>query len=229
MAESLQGIGERRPISAREWSISHRLARRLARLGVSPNAISMAGMACGLAGGLALAATPLLGPIAARAAWLGAAALILLRLLANMLDGMVAIEAGKASTVGELYNEVPDRVSDTAILVGAGYAAGGVAALGYLAALAAMSTAYIRVLGRGLGTPQEFCGPMAKPHRMNVVAAIALYLGLAPLGWQFSWGPGGAWGPIAAGLWGVAVGGLLTAGRRLGRVARALSSKEAAS
>ena len=47
-----------------------------------------------------------------------------LRLLANLLDGMVAIGRGIASPVGELFNEVPDRVSDTAVLLGLGVAGG---------------------------------------------------------------------------------------------------------
>jgi phosphatidylglycerophosphate synthase len=53
---------------------------------------------------------------------------------------MVAIEAGTASPVGELYNEVPDRVSDTATLIGAGYAVGGHPTLGYVAACLALFT-----------------------------------------------------------------------------------------
>ncbi|MEW4570266.1 CDP-alcohol phosphatidyltransferase family protein [Tautonia sp. JC769] len=220
-------VGERRPIGAREWSASRRMAHGLARGGVSPNAISVAGMICGVAAGMALGATPWLGPPSARAAWLGAAALIQLRLLANLFDGMVAIETGTASPKGELYNEVPDRVSDTAILVGAGYAAGGVAALGYLAALAAMATAYIRVMGRGLGTRQEFCGPMAKQQRMFVMTLVGLYLGLAPASWQPVWGAGGRWGLAAAALGVIAVGAFFTAVRRLNRISRVLTVKEA--
>jgi phosphatidylglycerophosphate synthase len=220
-------VGERRPISAREWSVSRRMAHGLARGGVSPDAISVAGMVCGVAAGIVLAATPVLGTTAARAAWLGAAALIQLRLLANMFDGMVAIETGTASPKGELYNEVPDRVSDTAILVGAGHAVGGVVALGYVAALAAMATAYIRVMGRGVGTPQEFCGPMAKPQRMFVMTLVGLYLGLAPASWQPAWGAEGRWGLAAAALGVIAVGALWTAVRRLNRIRRALSVEEA--
>ncbi len=81
-------------------------------------------MLCGLAAG-ALFYTTALHPEFARLTWLLAAALVQLRLLANMFDGMVAVETNTASPVGELFNEVPDRVSDAAILVGLGYAAGG--------------------------------------------------------------------------------------------------------
>ena len=47
-----------------------------------------------------------------------------LRLLCNLLDGMVAVEGGRSSPVGALYNEVPDRVADSLLLVALGYAVG---------------------------------------------------------------------------------------------------------
>jgi phosphatidylglycerophosphate synthase len=209
---------DRRPISARRWLIWQRAAGRLARMGVSPNGISLAGMGCGVTAGAALAATAYGPPSDAvgRLAWLAGAALIQLRLLANLLDGMAAVESGRASPVGELYNEVPDRVSDTATLVGAGYAAGGDATLGYLAACSALFAAYVRSAGKAAGAPQEYCGPMAKQHRMAVLTAIALYAGLAPAGWQPTWG---GYGLAAAALLVVVLGGLLTAARRLRRTA----------
>src|SRR5947209_2865792 len=109
---------DRRPIAARQWPMSQHLANALTRAGVSPNVISVVGMACCLAAGAALAATPFLDGGASRAAWLAAAVLIQLRLLANMLDGMVAVASGRATRVGELFNELPDRVSDVAALIG---------------------------------------------------------------------------------------------------------------
>ena len=209
---------DRRPIAARRWLIWQRAAGRLARMGVWPNGISLAGMGCGIAAGLALAATAYGPPsdVVGRLAWVAGAALIQLRLLANLLDGMVAVESGRSSPVGELYNEVPDRVSDTAVLVGAGYAAGGAATLGYLAACSALFAAYVRAIGKAAGGPQEYCGPMAKQHRMALLTAVALYAGLTPTGWQPTWE---GYGLAAAGLMVVVVGGLLTAARRLRRTA----------
>jgi len=40
--------------------------------------------------------------------------------LCNLLDGMVAIEHGKQSQLGVLYNELPDRVSDSVLFVALG-------------------------------------------------------------------------------------------------------------
>jgi hypothetical protein len=128
--DSYQPI-DRRPIAARGWPIWERTAKWLVARSVSPNSISLAGMDCGLAAGIALAGTKYAADWE-RFAWVAGALLIQLRLLANLLDGMVAIESQRASPVGELYNEVPDRVSDTATLIGAGYAVGGDITLGYL-------------------------------------------------------------------------------------------------
>jgi phosphatidylglycerophosphate synthase len=145
--------------------------------------------------------------------------LIQLRLLANLLDGMVAIESGKASPVGELYNEVPDRVSDAVILIGAGSAVGGDVVLGFGAACVAVFTAYVRAMGKAAGAPQDYGGPMAKPHRMFVLSVIAVYLALAPADWQPGFGNPPTRGIVAAALALIIVGGIVTALRRLWRSA----------
>jgi phosphatidylglycerophosphate synthase len=215
---------ERRPIAAREHRWSIRLASQLAELGVSPNAISLSGMAAGILSGLAFACTPLteLNSVF----FLVAAALMQMRLLANMLDGMVAVQTSRASALGELFNEVPDRVSDCAIFIGAGYAVGGIPELGYLAAIAALFTAYIRAEGKVAGAHQEFCGPLAKPQRMAVLTFAALYAALAPASWQVQLPALPGRGVIALALFVVAAGGLFTALRRLFRVARALGKEK---
>lgn len=207
---------ERRPIKARELWVFHRLANELARRGISANAISIAGMFAGLAAGVCFWATTDGG----RFFFFAAALCVQLRLLANLLDGMVAVASGKASPLGELYNDVPDRVSDAATLIGAGYAVGaGDPVLGYAAACVALFTAYIRATGKAAGASQEYCGPMAKQQRMFVLTTIAIFLGLAPEGWHPEWGK---WGLISLGLAVIIAGGLVTALRRLDRIARQL-------
>jgi phosphatidylglycerophosphate synthase len=219
---------DRRPIQARGWPIWQRTAAALAAAGASANLISIVGMVCGLLAGLAFAATAL--PIVqgwGEAAWRGlfvaAAALVQLRLLANLLDGMVAVAAGTASPVGELYNEVPDRISDAAALIGAGYALGGCPTLGYVAACSALFTAYVRAAGKAAGAANDFRGPMAKQQRMFALTALALYLAATPVAWQ-TIGPEPGWGVMAVGLAAIALGSVLTALRRLGRIARQLRS-----
>ena len=215
--------GERRPIAARQWQLSQRIADWLARSGASPNGISVAGAIFGIAGGLAFAGTAL-WPDWAWLLWLVAAAMMQLRLQCNLYDGMVAIATGRASPVGELYNDVPDRISDSAFFIGAGYAAGGHVVLGYAAALAAMFTAYVRAVGKAGGAKQEFCGPMAKQHRMALLTVVAVYCALAPKSWQPSWGtsPELTFGIPAIALAVITLGSIVTAARRLLRIARQL-------
>jgi len=100
--------------------------------------------------------------------WLLAAAGIQLRLFCNMMDGLLAVEGGLKSVTGDLFNEIPDRIDDALILVPLGYAGGTdwSIALGWAAMGGAMLTAYIRALGASLTGRHDFCGPMAKPHRM---------------------------------------------------------------
>jgi phosphatidylglycerophosphate synthase len=102
---------------------------------------------------------------------------IQLRLLCNLLDGMLAVEQRLGTATGPLFNEIPDRLADLAILVGAGRAVpelSGSAALGWMAAIAALFTAYVRLLAGSLGLTQDFSGPMAKQHRMFVLTLGAL-------------------------------------------------------
>jgi phosphatidylglycerophosphate synthase len=210
---------ERRPIASRELRASQAIARWLARRGISPNTISVLGMVASILAGLAFWSTSL-SPSTARLAWIVAAALVQLRLLANMFDGMVAIASNKASPVGELYNEVPDRVSDAATFIGLGYSFGGSPAAGYLAALAAVFTAYVRATAKVAGGPQDYCGPMAKPQRIFVVTLCAVYLAMTPQTWQPSWRE---WGLPAATLLIIFLGALFTSMRRLVRVANLLT------
>jgi len=176
----------------------------------------MAGMLAGLVAGGAFAMTSRHGD-AERLWWLAGAGFAQLRLLANLFDGMVAIESRKVSAVGELFNEVPDRVSDVAILVGLGFAAGSSPQLGLWSAIAAVSVAYLRAMGKVAGGEQEFCGPMAKPQRMFLVTLA----GIAAAGFPAS-------SPTITKtiLWIIIGGCLFTGMRRLYRTARTASSKQ---
>ena len=210
-------LDNRRPLASRQSGWAAAVTRWLARTSVTPNQISMAGMVfAAIAGGAFW-----LGAIAEDGAlrallFLIAAAFCQARLLCNLFDGMIAIEAGKHAPDGGFWNEFPDRISDLLILAGIGYGTGN-PALGWAAVALSILTAYVRELGRGCGLAVDFSGPMAKQHRMAIVTAAAVVSILAPL-----WG--GRNEVLVAALWTVAVGAAVTSLRRSWRIVRALRS-----
>jgi phosphatidylglycerophosphate synthase len=133
----------------------------------------------------------------------------------------MAIEGGQRTPSGEIFNDLPDRVSDTLVLVATGYAVPATAwapELGWLAALLAALTAYVRVLGAAAGAAQQFGGPMAKTHRMVVMggaylaAAVESAVGAPPCA-------------LVGGLAVVAVGSAITIVCRTVRVLRELDRR----
>jgi phosphatidylglycerophosphate synthase len=199
----------RRPLKSRSTAWATEAARLVLATGISANGVSLLGIAIAVAGAAAL----LFGP-AHPALFLAGAACIQLRLLANMLDGLVAVEGQRGSPTGAIFNEFPDRVEDSLFLVAAGYAVG-LGWLGWLAALLAAVCAYVRLLGGTLGVVQDFTGPMAKPHRMAALT-IACVAAAAE-----AWLRGSAYA-LQAGLALIALGTALTIFRRLSRLARQL-------
>lgn len=192
----------RRPLSSRDTAWARSLSRYLVACKASPNAISTGGMVFATVGGLFYAASRY--PHGQWLALLFAAACVQLRLLCNLMDGLVAVEGGLKSRGGDLFNEAPDRYEDIVLLVGAGYAAGA-PALGWGAACAAVSTAYVRAFGASLGHGQDFCGPLAKQHRMFflTLGTLAAILYTPALAWA---------------LWIITVGAFFTAARRVVRL-----------
>lgn len=158
----------RRPIATRSSAWARKLASALARSEITPNQISMLSVLFAGIGAALLAWAPTPGGL------LLCAFCIQLRLVCNLIDGMVAVEAGKGSPTGRIYNEFPDRITDTLFIVALGYAAD-MPWLGWLGAVFAIGTAYVRVFGGSLGLAQDFGGVMAKQQRMAVltVACVA--------------------------------------------------------
>lgn len=173
MADEQQGPPPaRRPLASRDTEVARRLTAILLRTSVTPDQISAASVGFAALGALALLAAP-----ASSWLYLVAAAGAQLRLLCNLLDGMVAVEGKRGGPLGALYNEVPDRLADSLLIVALGYAAGA-GWLGWLGALIAALTAYIRALGGALGFAQDFRGPLAKPQRMALLTGACV---LAPI------------------------------------------------
>jgi phosphatidylglycerophosphate synthase len=167
----------RRPLKSRQRPWARALAARLAALGVRQNAVSIASVVFAALAGLCLWLSLGDDGQTCGALLVAAGACVQLRLLCNLIDGLIAVEGGLGGPVGEIYNDLPDRFADALIFVGAGLALRALPygmTLGWLAAIASLLTAYVRVLGGAVGLPQDFCGPMAKQHRMALVTAACL-------------------------------------------------------
>jgi phosphatidylglycerophosphate synthase len=155
------------------------LAATLSKSGITPNTISALSVVAAGLGGLAFVAAGR-GAIDWTAGWIAGALCIQARLICNLMDGMVAVEGGKKSPTGELWNEVPDRIADPLLLVCAGWAVG-LPWVGALAGWAALMTAYVRAVGATLTGVQDFCGPFAKQQRMACLTFAALLTAAEPL------------------------------------------------
>lgn len=185
-----------------------KLSKHFADTGVSPNMISF--MSLVFAAGSALAAAHAVNG-GGRISILIAAVFILLRLACNVMDGMVALESDKKSKTGELWNDVPERFADVAIILGAGYLAQAhshAMDLAWANGVLAVMTAYLRVMGASLKSPQYNLGPMGKTHRMALMIIAFIAEAIYPTGII-----------CYAALWIMLFGQVITCTRRLFRVA----------
>jgi CDP-diacylglycerol--glycerol-3-phosphate 3-phosphatidyltransferase len=143
----------------------------LARAGVTPNQVTLAAMLLSLAYGVALALAP--GNLAL---WAGLAPLLLLRMALNAIDGLLAHHTGQKSRLGALLNEICDQVSDAALTLPFALAAGLVAPLVVVVALAALLVEFAGVLALQVGVPRRFDGPMGKSDRAFAFGLLAILL-----------------------------------------------------
>ena len=173
MNESPPDLSARRPLKSRSAGWAGGLARLLLKTGWKPNQVSVCSV---VFASVAMAA--LLCPAPGVVTWVVAALAIQLRLLCNLMDGMLAVEGGLKSPDGDLFNEFPDRLADLGILAALGHAGGGPLPilLGWLAACGALITASVRLHGASLLGIHDFRGPMAKPQRMALATGICLIM-----------------------------------------------------
>ena len=145
------------------------LARLMIRAGVSADAITASGLVFAALAGLGV--------------WLGreAGGWILLvpvgaflRTAANALDGMVATTTGTARPLGDVFNEVADRVGDVAVFLPFALVAdvNDVLVAGTIAAT--LVTSHLGMAVKAAGGPRVYTGIMAKPDRMFVVGVAAI-------------------------------------------------------
>src|SRR6266481_6110992 len=157
----------RRPIAAGFQRTAEGTTRFCVRHGIHPDAISYLSILAALAAAICFWKS-------GHTRWLLIVAPLFcyLRLWFNMLDGMVAVAARKASARGEIVNDLPDRISDVIIFAGVAHSGLMNPLIGYWTAILSLFTAYVGLFGQAIGGRREFGGIMSKPWRM-----VALGLG----------------------------------------------------
>jgi phosphatidylglycerophosphate synthase len=155
----------RRPISDIFRRTADAATKFCVRARIHPDVISYGSMAAALGAAFCFWKSQSLPALL-----LAAPLFCLFRLYLNMLDGMVAVAAGKASRRGEILNDLPDRISDVIIFAGAAHSRWMHPLAGYWAVIFALLTAYVGIFGQALGGRREFNGWMSKPWRMVLLS-----------------------------------------------------------
>lgn len=191
-------------ILTRVWlTLVYRLSYPFARIGASPDAITLLGLAF-TAGAVVLAA--------AGGGWaVGAAAIVALSGLFDSLDGAVAIQTGRVTKWGFVLDSVADRVAD-ALFVLVLWMLGGNGAAAVIGAGLAQLQEYAR--SRAMSAGMEEIGIVTiweKPTRVIVTVMFALGAGIFT-GAASQWATAGLMAWVTLGL--VGNGQLLLTVRR---------------
>jgi phosphatidylglycerophosphate synthase len=191
-----QGLYRLKPISQR---LVAPIAGWLVRRGAHPDLVTLSAVPVAIVGGFSLAASP-------QAPWLLLLVPVLaaIRLGLNLLDGMVARQSGRAHPMGEMWNELGDRVADASFIGGLAWVPAVGPFLGSAAVVAALLASYVGITSRAAGARRQYGGVMSKPGRMATLAIAA------PLAFFTGWD---GWLTIAAGV--IAVGAVVTLGQRV--------------
>ena len=157
-----------------------------------------------------------------RVFWLLAALGAQLRLTANMMDGMVALVPAR----GFESRRTLQRDSRSFGIRRCSSAQGtpGAETLRLVISQRFWQSSLFTFAPRKkiAGSPDEFCGPMAKQHRMLVITIACLYSVIVPRSWQIFHLDGLDFGIMSLAFTLIIAGCVITVVRRYKRIARAL-------
>jgi CDP-diacylglycerol--glycerol-3-phosphate 3-phosphatidyltransferase len=145
--------------------------RRLHRLGVTANQVTVTACIVSVAIGFGLIGAP--------RSWFALVPVwMLLRMALNAVDGMLAREFGQKSALGAYLNELSDVVSDAALYLPFAFVPPfdwrSVGAVIFLSSLTEMAG----VVGVMIGAPRRYDGPMGKSDRAFVFSLLAIAVAL---------------------------------------------------
>lgn len=153
------------------------VVRSLARAGVGPNQVTLAGALVNVAAAV----------LVARGALVAAGVVWLLAGLLDLLDGALARRGGRATAFGAFLDSTVDRVSEGMVFAAIAYhfaAAGdaGGAAVTALALMASVLVSYTRARAEGLGLSCNV-GMVTRAERVVLVAVGLCFGVLKPVVW----------------------------------------------
>jgi CDP-diacylglycerol--glycerol-3-phosphate 3-phosphatidyltransferase len=113
---------------------------------------------------------------------------LFVRMALNAIDGMLAREHGRKSTLGAYLNELGDVVSDVALVLPFLGAPRFAASDVWLFALMAVIVECAGLIGPLVGASRRYDGPFGKSNRALALGAFALWIGLGlPVGGLALW------------------------------------------
>ncbi len=101
-------------------------------------------------------------------------ALIILRMVMNTFDGMIAIAQGKKTMIGEVVNALPDRYSDIFVMLGLSLCPSTNYTIGAIAVVSVLLVSYTGMLGKAMGVNWQHQGPTGKVDRLIALLIILL-------------------------------------------------------
>ncbi len=97
-----------------------------------------------------------------------------LRTACNALDGIVARGLNVSSSIGEVYNEFLDRISDAAIFFCVGFSQHGKITLAFAATICILINSYLGVIGKAAGGSRVYIGLIGKADRMILLGVMGV-------------------------------------------------------
>lgn len=148
----------------------------LTAAGVTPDQVTLAAVPVAMLGGACLLASPEVPMLL-----LAVPLLAVLRIVLNLIDGNMARKTGKMHPRGELFNELGDRLADTALLAPVAFLPGASSEIVLLGVLVGVLASYIGITARAAGGERIYNGVLSKPGRMALLVVCCL--------WAFVAGP----------------------------------------
>jgi CDP-diacylglycerol--glycerol-3-phosphate 3-phosphatidyltransferase len=166
------------------YGVLEPLIKLLARLGVTPNMVTLFGVLLNILASVILIYGAEKKDRLDHTALGWAGLVILIAGLMDMIDGRLARQHGMASDYGAMFDSVLDRYSEMLMFLGICYYLVAQnyfysSLFGFLAMVGSIMVSYTRARAEGLGLKMADVGLMQRPERIITIGGSALFCGLA--------------------------------------------------